>query len=394
MDMNDTKTKYIVAINKGSSSLKCALFDSETLEKICEWKIDKIGMEGTCVSEHEVLKGTSSQKSLQNEDVDMYIARAIQERVTGGVLVALGNRVVHGGSKYFLPTQVDNNLIAELEAIIAFAPRHLPPQISLIKTFITFFPEVKQYACFDTAFFHELPHVAQIIALPHTYEAEGIRRYGFHGLSYEFLMQNLEEVLHEPVNSQKIVLAHLGSGASLAAVHNGKPVETTMGLTPTSGVPMSTRSGDLDPGLFEYFTKVRNFTPEQFSHMVNFESGLLGVSGSTADMEALLAQAKAGDARAEIAVAYFCYHIRKQIGALSAVMGGIDALVFTGGMGDKAPEIRKRICANLEYLGIRINESTNATNSLCISGSDSRVILYVIPTDEETMIAHHVQDCV
>ncbi len=382
---------YILTINAGSSSIKFALFEHETLEKVFHGKIDRLGMPGTYIQSTDIRSGKEVKNHVTTQDPVQLLIETITAHDASTTIRAIGHRVVHGGTAYTETTCIDSTMIKTLKTFVAFAPRHLPAEIAILESFLKKFPNTPQYACFDTSFYRSLPRMAQIIPLPYTYERDGVRRYGFHGLSYEYIMKNLEEVFHVPVKEKKIVLAHLGSGASLAAVHNGQPVDMSMGFTPNSGVPMGTRSGDLDPGLFEYFTQTRGMTPAQFDHMVNFESGTLGISGSTADMEVLLAHASK-DIRAENAVAFFCYTVRKYIGALTAAMGGIDILVFTGGMGEKSPDIRKRICAGLEYVGVHLDQITNTACDSCISDEASRVILYMIPTDEEYMIAHHTKE--
>lgn len=382
---------YILTINGGSSSIKFALFEHETLRKVFHGKIDRIGMHGTYIQSTDIQSGKHIKNQVTTEDPVQLLIETISAHNASTTIRAIGHRVVHGGTMYTETTRIDSTTITTLKTLAPFAPRHLPAEITLLESLLKQFPDTPQYACFDTSFYRSLPRIAQIIPLPHTYERDGVRRYGFHGLSYEYIMKNLEEVFHIPVTEKKIVLAHLGSGASLVAVQNGRPVDMSMGFTPNSGIPMGTRSGDLDPGLFEYFTQTRGMTPAQFDHMVNFDSGTLGISGSTADMEVLLTHASK-DTRAENAVAFFCHNVRKYIGALTAVMGGIDILVFTGGMGEKSPDIRKRICTGLEYLGIQLDPITNTACNSCISDATSRVILYMIPTDEEYMIALHTKE--
>lgn len=380
---------HILTVNGGSSSIKFALFETAAIQKILEGKIDRIGMEGTYLVVRDIRTNGETKKSLDDTDVISYFMETLTSYVPKDTLVGIGHRVVHGGTKYFEPTRIDATVMAELEKLAPFAPRHLPSEITLIRACLEKFSDVPQFACFDTSFYRDLPRIAQILPLPREHEAMGVRRYGFHGLSYEFLLGRLEELTNISPHTKKIVFVHLGSGTSLTAVQNGIPVETTMGFTPTSGVPMGTRSGDLDPGLFEYFTQILGFTPEAFNHLVNYESGLLGVSGITADMEILLREAP-HDTRAEEAVAFFCYHVRKSIGALAATMNGIDTLVFSGGMGEKSAEIRERICVGLQFLGIEIDTNANDQHTLCISIPESRVALYMIPTNEEYMIAQHV----
>jgi acetate kinase len=251
------------------------------------------------------------------------------------------------------------------------------------------FPDLPQVACFDTAFHHDLPRVAQLLPIPRRYEAQGVRRYGFHGLSYEFLMGELARVAGSEVAPGRVILAHLGNGASLAAVRDGKPMDTSMGFTPVAGVPMSTRSGDLDPGLFWYLARTEGVDAERFNEMVNLQSGLLGVSETSSDMRDLLDR-ETQDVRAAEAVALFCYQVKKWIGAFAAALGGLDTLVFAGGIGENAPKVRARICDGLCFLGIEVEENRNAVNDDVISTVAGSVAVRVIRTDEELVIARSV----
>ncbi len=377
---------YLLAVNAGSSSIKFAVYEYDSLKKVFRGKIDHIGMEGTNISWTDLVSGEEDKTDVTSDDPVSLLTKTLASHIPAGALAGIGHRVVHGGAEYRETTRVNPGVITALEALSPFAPRHLPAEIALLRSSIALSPEIPQYACFDTSFYRDLPRVAQIIPVPRAYQEKGVRRYGFHGLSYSYLLHHLKENLHVPIEEQKIVLAHMGGGASVTAVDKGKPIDTSMGLTPASGIPMATRSGDLDPGVFEYFTSTLGFTPEKFSHMVNFESGMLGVSDISADMEVLLDRAPT-DVRAEEAVALFAYSVRKQIGALAAAMGGIDALVFTGGIGEAAPRIRKRILEGMQFLGMELDTAANDAQSSRISSPQSRVTISVIPTDEEYMIA-------
>jgi acetate kinase len=301
----------------------------------------------------------------------------------------VGHRVVHGGPKYFKPERITPQMVDELHRLSPFDPDHLPEEILLTEAFHHRFPELPQVACFDTAFHHDLPRVAQLLPIPRRYEAQGVRRYGFHGLSYAFLMGELARLAGPESAQGRIILAHLGNGASLAAVRGGKPVDTSMSFTPTAGVLMSTRSGDLDPGLVWYLARTEKMGAKQFNEMVNFQSGLLGVSETSSDMRDLLKR-EAQDVRAAEAVALFCYQVKKWIGSFAAALGGLDTLVFAGGIGENAPPVRARICEGLGFLGIELEESQNAANAGVISTAASRVDVRVIHTDEELMIARSV----
>jgi len=313
----------------------------------------------------------------------------IEESIRHGELTAVGHRVVHGGPKYSEPQRITPEMVAELHQLQPFDPDHLPEEILLTEAFFHRFPDLVQVACFDTAFHHNMPRVAQLFPIPRRYEAQGVRRYGFHGLSYAFLMEELARVAGPQAARGRVILAHLGNGASLAAVYEGKSMDTSMGLTPAGGIPMSTRSGDLDPGLVWYLERTEKITAKKFNEMVNFHSGLLGVSETSSDMHDLL-EHENDDVRAAEAVALFCYQVKKWIGAFAAALGGLDTLVFAGGIGENAPLIRARVCDGLGFLGIELDETRNASNALLISPDAGRVAVRVIHTDEEWMIAKTV----
>jgi acetate kinase len=301
-------------------------------------------------------------------------------------LSAVGHRVVHGGPKYSQPQRITAEMVEDLHQLSPFDPDHLPEEILLTEAFHRRFPDLPQVACFDTAFHHDMPRVAQLLPIPRRYEAQGVRRYGFHGLSYAFLMGELTRLAGTKAGNGRVILGHLGNGASLAAVHRGKSVDTSMSFTPTAGVPMSTRSGDLDPGLGWYLARADGIDAKRFNEMVNFQSGLLGVSEISSDMRDLLDR-ETHDVRAAEAVALFCYQVKKWIGAFAAALGGLDTLVFAGGIGENAPTVRARICDGLGFLGVELSEERNAANEGVISAAASQVAVRVIRTDEERMIA-------
>jgi acetate kinase len=313
----------------------------------------------------------------------------IEERGGRHTLTAVGHRVVHGGPKYWKPARITGEMVEELHRLSPFNPDHLPEEILLTEAFHRRFPELPQVACFDTAFHHDLPRVAQLLPIPRRYEAQGVRRYGFHGLSYAFLMGELSRLAGPKSAQGRVILAHLGNGASLAAVRDGKSMDTSMSFTPTAGVPMSTRSGDLDPGLVWYLARTEKMGAKEFNETVNFQSGLLGVSETSSDMRDLLDR-EGQDMRAAEAVALFCYQVKKWIGSFAAALGGLDTLVFAGGIGENAPVVRTRICEGLGFLGIELEESRNAANAGVISTAASRVAVRVVHTDEERMIAETV----
>ncbi|MGD0615505.1 MAG: acetate/propionate family kinase, partial [Verrucomicrobiota bacterium] len=288
------------------------------------------------------------------------------------------------------PEVVTQELLEELHRISPNDPDHLPREIELIETFRQRHPKLPQVACFDTAFHQTMPRVAKLLPIPRRFDAKGIQRYGFHGLSYAYLMEELARLGDPAASKGRVILAHLGNGASIAAVRDGKSIDTSMGFTPTAGLVMSTRSGDLDPGLAPYLARTEQITAKQFYEMVNHKSGLLGVSEISSDLRDLLAQ-EAGDVRAAEAVALFCYQAKKWIGSFAAALGGLDTLVFAGGIGENAPIVRARICAGLGFLGIELDETRNAKTAAVISPDAGRVKVRVIRTDEELMIARSVR---
>jgi acetate kinase len=305
-------------------------------------------------------------------------------------LQAVGHRLVHGGAAHIRPERVSPDLLTDLKLLVPLAPDHLPHEIRGLEVVRENFPEVPQVVCFDTAFHRQMPEVAQKYALPAKLSEAGVLHYGFHGLSYEFLTQELAK---ENVPYGKLILAHLGNGASMTAIVDGRSLDTTMGMTPTGGLVMSTRSGDLDPGVVLYLLLEKGMSPDEVNYLLNHNAGLLGVSGTSADMQDLLKQEKTNK-NAALAIELFCYQARKFIGALAAVMGGIDTLVFTGGIGEKSAVIRERICANLKFLGISLDTDLNRQNSSVISDKKGRVKVRVMETNEELMLARHTRDVV
>jgi acetate kinase len=287
------------------------------------------------------------------------------------------------------PEQVTPELIDELHRITPYDPDHLPRETELIEAFRRRHPKLPQVACFDTAFHRTMPRVAKLLSIPRRFDTKGVQRYGFHGLSYAYLMEELARLGDPAATTGRVILAHLGNGASLAAVRDGKSIDTSMGFTPTAGLVMSTRSGDLDPGLAPYLARTEQITTTQFYDMVNHKSGLLGVSETSSDLRDLLAR-EADDVRAAEAVALFCYQAKKWIGSFAAALGGLDTLVFAGGIGENASPVRARICEGLGFLGIELKESRNAETAGVISTDASRVVVRVIRTDEEQMIARSV----
>ncbi|HVX49013.1 MAG TPA: acetate/propionate family kinase, partial [Chitinophagaceae bacterium] len=310
------------------------------------------------------------------------LTRLLEEQLLTGV-TTVTHRIVQG-LHYTKPQVVTPALLKQLEKFTAFDPTHLPGEIMLIKAVAKYLPGVRQAVCFDTAFHAGIPQVAQMLPLPQAYYKKGIKRYGFHGLSYTYIMYALKKTDRQRKGRGRVVIAHLGNGASITAVKNGKSVDTSMGFTPAGGLVMGTRTGDLDPGVAWYIMAKERLSPTQFNTLINRQSGLLGVSGISADMQQLLA---AKNAKAKQAVNLFCYSIKKYIGAYAAVLQGLDTLVFTGGIGANAAEIRHAACKGLQHLGIDIDKKANKAGSTCISSPQSAVKIYVIPADEELMMA-------
>jgi acetate kinase len=383
----------ILTINGGSSSIKFALFEvADALRRILEGAIERIGLpEATLRVKGFGQMETFSRRIAAPDHMSAVGALMdwIEQYCGSDTLTAVGHRVVHGGPKYSVPALITKEMVEELRQLKPFDPEHLPEEIQLTEAFHRRFSDLPQVACFDTAFHHDLPRVAQLLPIPRRYEAHGVRRYGFHGLSYAFLMEELARLAGAEAAQGRVVLAHLGNGASLAAVRGGKPVDTSMSFTPTAGVPMSTRSGDLDPGLLWYLARTEKMSAKQFNEMVNFQSGLLGMSETSSDMRDLLGR-ETQDVRAAEAVSLFCYQAKKWIGGFAAALGGLDTLVFAGGIGENAPTVRARICAGLEFLGIELEATRNAASGGVISTAASRVVVRVIRTDEEQMIAKTV----
>ena len=383
----------VLTINGGSSSIKFALFEvGAALRQILGGELERIGLPEATLR----VKGSNPADNFSRPvtAVDHTAAVGalmewIEEHSGRDALAAVGHRVVHGGPKYSKPQQVTAEMVEELHRFSPFDPEHLPLEIELIDAIRRCHPGLPQVACFDTAFHRTMPRVATLLPIPRRYEAQGVRRYGFHGLSYEFLMEELSHLGDPAATKGRVILAHLGNGASLAAVRDGKSIDTSMGFTPTAGLVMSSRSGDLDPGLVSYLARTEQMSAAQFQKMVNHESGLLGVSETSSDMRDLL-ERETQDVRAAEAVALFCYQAKKWIGAFAAALGGLDTLVFAGGIGENAPPVRERICDGLRFLGIELDRERNAKNAPLVSPDTVRVKVRVIRTDEELMIARSV----
>jgi acetate kinase len=383
----------ILVLNSGSSSIKFSLFESHVRPSrqglICEGQFEGIGHRGhftakdragaSLVDQH-LAEGTTHEYALSA------LLRWLETSFQDHWLVAAGHRVVHGGSLYTAPVLIDASVLAELHHFIPLAPLHEPHHIAAIAALSKLHPTLPQIACFDTAFHHTQPEVATAFALPRCLTEAGIRRYGFHGLSYEYIASVLPDILGPEEAEGRVVVAHLGSGASMCAMHRRKSVATTTGFTTLDGLPMSRRCGNIDPGAVLYLMQQMGKTAAEVSEVLYYKSGLLGVSGVSDDMRTLLAS---NAPHAADAVALFVYRVSRELGSLAAALGGLDALVFTAGIGEHATEIRRRVCEQAAWLGVELDESANAAGGPRITVTGSRASAWIIPTDEDLMIARH-----
>jgi acetate kinase len=386
----------VLAINGGSSSIKFSIYKIEEKPvQLFSGEIENIGLENTRL---HITNGIINQKTIQNIEAADYTVAAnflmdwLEKQEEFISVKAIGHRIVQG-MKHSKPELLSPELLDEFKKISAYDPDHLPGEIKLIEVFRNRHPKLTQIACFDTSFHTSMPPLAKLLSIPRRYNSMGIQRYGFHGLSYAYLIEELRRIRGNEMAKSRIILAHLGNGASLAAVKGGKSVDTSMGFTPSSGLPMGTRTGDLDPGVAWYLLQNEKLTPKQFSHLINHESGLLGVSEKSSDMRELLKTANSSQPSAnncKEAIELFCYQTKKWIGSFAAVLGGIDTLVFSGGIGENAAEVRTQICSGLQFLGIELDENKNGKNESIISTEISNVCVRVIKTNEELMIARAV----
>lgn len=391
----------ILSINCGSSSVKFARyrFGGESGSEALNYagSVERIGLPGARL---RVTNGEGKPLTDQRIEARDHAAALdaaldwLERRPDGQAPDAIGHRVVHGGADYSQPARIGDQTLATLRRLAPLAPLHLPVEIAAIEALRRRYPTTPQVACFDTAFHHTMPAVAQMYGLAQEWRDRGVRRYGFHGLSYEYIMSEIAAAFAPRAVPERIIIAHLGNGASMVAVRAGRSIETTMGFTPTGGLVMSARSGDLDPGVLLYLLESLGLPPGRLRDAVEKTAGLLGVSGTSGDMRDLLARA-AQDPHAEAAVALFCYTAKKYLGALVAALGGLDLVVFTGGIGEHAAEVRRRICAGLDFLRLRLDPAANDAHDVhdvharTISSGDSAVAVQVIPTNEDLMIARH-----
>jgi acetate kinase len=383
-------TDLVLTLNGGSSSLKFAAYDADTALRVLQGEFGGLGRPNASFrTQIGDLPPRSDPLGLLDHGA---AARHLLKWLAGGEssIRAIGHRLVHGGTEHHLPAVIDPQLLTQLQALSAIAPAHLPAELAIIEICREHFPGLMQVACFDTAFHRTMPAVARRLPIPRHISLKGIERFGFHGLSYAYIVGELARHAGPQVASGRLVLAHLGNGASLAAVNQQQSIETTMGFSTSGGIPMATRSGDLDPGLAHHLAQTEGMDAKAFNDMVNSASGLLGMSETSGDVRDLLAR-EATDHRASEALETYCYRICQAIGALAASLGGIDTLVFTGGVGEHAPAIRSRACARLGFLGIALDETANAQNQGVISTSASPVTVRVMKTDEEAMIFGLVQ---
>ncbi len=391
--MAQPQNPIVLTINGGSSSIKFAAFSpGNPPRRTLNGQVERIGQPGTILSATVGDSSGKEQQPMDAADHRQAAARLIEwlgSRLGRESVIGIGHRVVHGGIHLTEHQRVTPELVAELRRTQPLDLAHLPREIALIEAFGEAFQDAAQVACFDTAFHRDMPRLAKLLPIPRKYDEAGLRRFGFHGISYAYLMEELRRVAGDDAANGRVILAHLGSGASMAAVRNGKPIDTTMGFTPLAGLVMGTRSGDVDPGLLVYLMRVEKMTPEQMDDFLSHECGLKGVSQTSSDMRDL-ASRRSTDVRAAEAVDLFCYRARQWIGALAATMGGLDTLVFAGGIGEHAADVRAGICAGLEFLGISIDSARNAANAGLISSDGARVAARVIATDEEVMIARSV----
>jgi len=385
------RTDAIVVLNAGSSSIKFCTFrrTGRMLERELRGQISGLGTAPRLTAKSggaSIADRALSPDRLGHADALAVLLEFVREELHGEVIAGIGHRVVHGGLEFMEPTLVDAAILERLERYVPLAPLHQPHNLAAIRLLLERLPGVPEIACFDTAFHRTVPEVAQLFALPPRFAAAGVRRYGFHGLSYEYVASVLPS-LDERAAAGRAVVLHLGNGVSMAALQGGRSVGTTMGFTAIEGLPMGTRTGSLDPGVLLFMFDELGMRVREVERLLYHESGLLGMSGISSDMRDLLAS----DApSARLAVDVFCYRVRRELGSLVAALGGLDAIVFTAGIGENQPEIRARICRDAAWLGVELDDEANLRHGPRVSAAGSAVSAWVVPTDEEAMIARHV----
>jgi acetate kinase len=392
--MGEERIQAIVAINSGSSTLKFGLFSwTDPSKNILKGKITGIGTADCFLTVTNAEGGGSHCDPTDAgtiEQAAQLIVQWLHQHSGLYKINGIGHRVVHGGLQFLSPQLIDDNLLSKLKELESLAPLHLPDALSVISITREAFPTVVQTASFDTNFHRMMPFEARHYALPRSLWTEGVVRYGFHGISCEYIYERLQRIAGN-LYDKKIIIAHLGSGSSLTAVKNGISIENTMGFTPAGGLIMNTRAGDIDPGVISYLIRTKNMDANQLDQLLNKKSGLKAIAASANTIEQLQKEEKT-DSKAAEAILMYCYSIKKQIGALAAVLGGVDMIVFTGGIGENAPAIRKQICKGLEFLDVRLNATLNNSSPECINEHDGKVRIYVIRTNEEMIIAKQVKE--
>jgi len=392
-------TEVILALNAGSTSLKFSLFaitrDTDSLSLLYRGGVEGLGSETrflvyNAMGQRQEDEQLTAKAAISHEDALNVLLKWIERHEAGLRLIAAGHRVVHGGTLFSAPVLVDASVLTYLEQLVPLAPLHQPHNLTAIRSIAKIRPDIPQVACFDTAFHHTQPAVAQAFALPREVMALGVKRYGFHGLSYEYIASVLPSYAGESSDG-RVVMAHLGGGASMCALRGRRSVGTSMGFTALDGLPMGTRCGALDPGVVLYLLSEQRMALSAVTDLLYHRSGLLGVSGESSEMRELLAS---DSPYAAEAIDLFVYRIRRELGSLVAVLGGLDVLVFTGGIGEHAVPIRARICKDAQWLGVRLNEEANRTDGPKISADDIAGTVWVIQTDEEMMITRHTYDVI
>lgn len=395
----------ILVLNCGSSSIKYKLIDMDSQNVMAQGGVEKVGLDGA------FLKYTkpNGEKEIIEKEIPEHTAgielifSVLTDPANGAIssldeIDAVGHRVVHGGEKFNKSVLIDEEVISNIEDCIKIAPLHNPPNLKGIRAIQNLLPSVPQVAVFDTAFHQSMPQEAYMYALPYElYENDGVRRYGFHGTSHRYVSQRAFEMLNIPVKGSKMITCHIGNGGSITAIKDGQSVDTSMGMTPLEGLVMGTRAGDIDTGAITYLMEREHFDTAAISNILNKKSGLLGISGVSSDMRDVRAAIADGNQRAKLALDMFIYRVKKYIGSYVAVLGGVDVIVFTGGIGENVDVVRQAICADMECFGVKLNESVNADvhgDEMIISTPDSATKVVVIPTDEEYMIASDTLDIV
>jgi acetate kinase len=390
--VSSADASIILTVNAGSSSIKFAGFNAATSLRLFSGQLERVGSTGATFAVKHPGSTTSETLPPPGATFEACVQSLLTHLRTctrDALITGIGHRIVHGGVRLLEHQRITPEVLDELRRAVPLDIDHLPSEIALVDSFAKSFPAVTQIACFDTAFHRDLPRVAQLLPVPRCYVDAGLRKFGFHGLSYTYLMDALVVRAGHQAANGRVILAHLGAGASMSAVRGGRPIDTTMSFTPNAGLVMSTRPGDIDPGLLLYLMNDQQLSPDQMGKFIGEQCGLLGVSGTTGDMRDLLAR-RSTDFRAAEAIDLFCYHARKHLCALVGTLGGIDTLIFTGGIGQHSPDVRADICRDLNFIDLRVDPEPNQRNDDVISTADSQVVIRVMRTDEESIIARAV----